>query len=189
MLMSTRPDPTVFATAVPKVNAATKLKNDAQMTALPGLSTRVETTVAIELAASWNPLMKSKASATPISAMTARRFVSIRSGVLDHDAFEDVGDVLAAIGGLLEKVQDLLPLHDDDRVLLLVEQRLHGRLMRAIRLVLEAVDLDGAFGDPVPLLERLDRADHLVGRVEDQARQLPCAGANAFDVVKPDDRG
>ena len=54
---STRPEPTVFATAVPKVNAATKLKNAAQMTALPGLSTRVETTVAIELAASWNPLM------------------------------------------------------------------------------------------------------------------------------------
>jgi hypothetical protein len=27
----------------------------------------------------------------------ARRFVSIRSGVLHDDAFEDVGDVLAAI--------------------------------------------------------------------------------------------
>ncbi len=54
---STIPDPTVLATAVPKVNAATKLKNAAQTTAWPGDSTRVETTVAIEFAASWNPLM------------------------------------------------------------------------------------------------------------------------------------
>ena len=30
------PEPTVFATAVPNANAATKLKNAAQMTALPG---------------------------------------------------------------------------------------------------------------------------------------------------------
>ncbi len=44
--------PTVLATAVPKKNAATKLKNAAQSTACPGESTRVETTVAIELAAS-----------------------------------------------------------------------------------------------------------------------------------------
>ncbi len=54
---STRPEPTVFATAVPKVNAATKLKTAAQMTAFPGLSTRVDTTVAMEFAASWKPLM------------------------------------------------------------------------------------------------------------------------------------
>jgi hypothetical protein len=52
ILMSTMPRPTVLATAVPKVKAATKLKNAAQITALPGDSTRVETTVAIEFAAS-----------------------------------------------------------------------------------------------------------------------------------------
>src|SRR3954470_15895015 len=54
---SIMPEPTVLATAVPKTNAATKLKNAAQITALPGESTRVDTTVAIELAASWKPLM------------------------------------------------------------------------------------------------------------------------------------
>ncbi|MND00837.1 hypothetical protein D3C83_195840 [compost metagenome] len=54
---STIPAPTVFATAVPARNAAAKLKNAAQMTALPGVSTRVDTTVAIEFAASWKPLM------------------------------------------------------------------------------------------------------------------------------------
>ena len=51
------PEPTVLATPVPKKNAATKLKNAAHATACSGDSTRVETTVAMELAASWNPLM------------------------------------------------------------------------------------------------------------------------------------
>ncbi len=46
------PAPTVWATAVPKPNAATKLKNAAQITAFPGESTRVDTTVAMEFAAS-----------------------------------------------------------------------------------------------------------------------------------------
>src|SRR5881397_2337593 len=51
-LMSIIPEPTVLATPTPNPNAATKLKNAAQTTAWPGESTRVETTVAIELAAS-----------------------------------------------------------------------------------------------------------------------------------------
>jgi hypothetical protein len=49
---SIMPAPTVLATAVPNPKAAAKLKKAAHTTALPGESTRVETTVAIELAAS-----------------------------------------------------------------------------------------------------------------------------------------
>ncbi|HSG39827.1 MAG TPA: hypothetical protein VLE27_09340 [Thermoanaerobaculia bacterium] len=41
-----------------------KLKNAAQATAFWGESTRVETTVAMELAASWKPFRKSNVSAT-----------------------------------------------------------------------------------------------------------------------------
>ena len=52
IVMSIMPEPTVLATAVPNPNAAAKLKNAAHMTALPGVRTRVDTTVAIELAAS-----------------------------------------------------------------------------------------------------------------------------------------
>ena len=51
-LTSTRPPPTVRATAVPNVKAATKLKNAAHMTPCSGVRTRVDTTVAMELAAS-----------------------------------------------------------------------------------------------------------------------------------------
>jgi hypothetical protein len=50
--------------------AEMKLKKAAQATAFMGVSTRVETTVAIELAASWKPLMKSKPRATRTSPMT-----------------------------------------------------------------------------------------------------------------------
>ncbi len=69
--VSTTPLPTVRATLTPKPNAATKLKNAAQTTACSGESTRVDTTVAIELAASWKPLMKSKTSATKMMPTTS----------------------------------------------------------------------------------------------------------------------
>ncbi|PYO89592.1 MAG: hypothetical protein DMD58_09005 [Gemmatimonadetes bacterium] len=51
-LRSMRPLPTVFAIAVPNTNAATKFQNAAQTTAALGDSTRVDTTVAMEFAAS-----------------------------------------------------------------------------------------------------------------------------------------
>ena len=61
---STTPLPIVFATWTPNTRKAAKLKNAAHATAARGESTRVLTMVAIELAASWKPLMKSKTSAT-----------------------------------------------------------------------------------------------------------------------------
>jgi hypothetical protein len=49
-----------------------KLKNAAQKTAVPGVSTRVDTTVAIEFAASCRPFMKSNSSAMATSPNTAK---------------------------------------------------------------------------------------------------------------------
>ncbi len=66
-LGSTIPVPMVCATFSPNTRKATKLKNAAQNTAYCGRSTRVETIVAIELAASCNPLRKSNSSATAIN--------------------------------------------------------------------------------------------------------------------------
>lgn len=51
-LRSISPFPIVLAMAVPKTKAATKFQNAAHATAALGERTRVETTVAIELAAS-----------------------------------------------------------------------------------------------------------------------------------------
>ena len=110
------PWPSVFATCVPRTKAATKLKNAAQTTAFCGESTRVETTVAIEFAASWKPFRKSNASAirtirTRIQSRSAWRC----SGDLDQHVADDVREVLAAVAGLLESLVDLLPLQDLDR--------------------------------------------------------------------------
>src|SRR3954451_11469874 len=125
--------------------------------------------------------MKSNSSATPMRATTAIRLVSIRSGVLHDDAFEDVGDVLAAVRGLLEKIQDLLPLDDRDGVLLVLEERLHGGLVGTVGFVLEAIDFDRALGDALALFERLQRADDLLDRIAHQLGQLAGAGADVLD--------
>ena len=66
----------VAATAVPKIRKAAKLKNAAHATAWRGERTRVDTTVAIEFAASWKPLKKSKASATAMMRTTVRVIAS-----------------------------------------------------------------------------------------------------------------
>jgi len=70
---SMMPWPTVVATFRWNTNSAAKLKKAAHMTAWYGFSTRVDTTVAIEFAASWKPFMKSNISATVTSStMTPR---------------------------------------------------------------------------------------------------------------------
>ena len=75
----------VAATTVPNTRKATKLKNAAQITASRGDSTRVDTTVAIELAASWKPLTKSNARAmamtmtTPTSSIDRWRQACLRT--------------------------------------------------------------------------------------------------------------
>ena len=62
--------------------------------------------------------------------------------VLDDDAFEHVGAVLATVGGLFEQVEDLLPLDDGDGVLLFFEQSAQRFIVHVVGGVLEAVDLD-----------------------------------------------
>ena len=68
---STTPVAMVAATTVPNTRNATKLKKAAHITARRGVSTRVDTTVAIELAASWKPLTKSNARAMAMTMTTA----------------------------------------------------------------------------------------------------------------------
>src|SRR4051812_777302 len=97
----------VFATWVPITNAATKLKKAAHSTAFCGDSTRVETTVAMELAASWNPFRKSNTSATAMMKRRTANSLFKASGVLDDDVPDGVGVVAALVTGILEAVVDL----------------------------------------------------------------------------------
>src|SRR6266571_2578735 len=142
-LVSTTPLPTVRATPTPKPKAATKLKNAAHTTAWSGVSTRVETTVAIELAASWKPLMKSKTSATKMMKTTAvsTEGRAIGSRHLEDDPLDDVRHVLAAVGDGLHRLVDLLPLDHLDGVALLLEHRGEGLAQQGVGAVLQAVHL------------------------------------------------
>src|SRR5207302_8777419 len=88
------PLPTVVATAVPD-SAPTKFSTPAISTARPGESTRVATTVAIALAVSWKPLMKS--NVRPSARMrrrTNRSRLGVSSGILERDIAQDGSDGL-----------------------------------------------------------------------------------------------
>ena len=112
----TMPVPMVCATCEPNTRKAMKLKNAAQATAVCGRSTRVDTMVAIELAASCSPLRKSNASAISDQRDQQRKRERDRSmspdpahssHVLEHDAVHLVADVVEAVDHLLEMVVDL----------------------------------------------------------------------------------
>src|SRR5262245_36611878 len=148
------PRPTVSATCRPKNRKAMKLKNAAQPTANCGRSTRVETMVAIEFAASCRPFRKSKASATTIRptrtgrlSATASIFRPPRgSNVLDHDALDLVRHVVEAVDHLLEMIVDLVADEEGDRVgsrVLLIEPLQPG----VVHLVGAALDLGDFLGN------------------------------------------
>src|SRR3979411_3153661 len=95
----TIPLPMVLATAVPKTKAAIKFQKAAQTTARNGVRTRVETTVAMELAASCQPLENSKASVRTMTVIRSEKLVIGKSSALNDDAFDDVGDIFAFVHG------------------------------------------------------------------------------------------
>src|SRR5438094_520622 len=88
--------------------APRRLKTAASPTATCGDRARVEIDVAMALAASWKPLVKSKATATAI--VTQRRIAV--SGILDRDRLHHVRGVLAGVHGRFEQVVDVFPLHE-----------------------------------------------------------------------------
>src|SRR5919198_1458165 len=158
MAGSTTPLPTVLATSTPKPKAATKLKNAAHTTACSGVSTRVETTVAMELAASWKPLMKSKRRATMTMKTTRVSIARTGSGHLEDDPFGDD----------LHRLVDLLPLDDLDGIAGLVEERRQAVAQQVVGSVLESIDLDRMLVEPrVHVAQAPDRAVHRLRRLHD----------------------
>src|SRR5258708_15268342 len=107
MAGSTIPFPTVAATCRWKTKIGMKLKNAAISTAWWGFSTPVETTVAMELAASCRPFRKSKASARATRNTSVPRAklspvieqsLAGGSGVFQGNALGEVRHVQAAVG-------------------------------------------------------------------------------------------
>src|SRR5579863_5296074 len=73
------PLPMVLATAVPNTKAAMKFQKAAHATARNGVKTRVDTTVAIELAASCQPFENSNASVRKITASSSENPLTART--------------------------------------------------------------------------------------------------------------
>src|SRR5690606_32995019 len=75
------------------------------------------------------------------SNRTRKALSIVASEVAHHDALEDVGNVLAAIGCLFKEIVNCLPPEELEQIVLL-EQSCHARSKHAISIVLESVDLD-----------------------------------------------
>src|SRR3954466_16014591 len=143
----TMPLATVAAPAS-EMNAPAKFSSEAMPTARRGDSARVEMLVATAFAVSWKPLVKSNASAVT-TTMTRTTSLSTSSPlrVLDDDALEQVGHVLAGVDRVLEAVEDVLPADDHHRVDPPFEQRGDGLAAHPVAVVLEPVDLDRVVRD------------------------------------------
>src|SRR5690606_25180981 len=93
--VSTSPEEMVLATAVP-MNAPIRFMVAARITAWPGDSTLVATTVAMELAVSWKPLMNSNTSAASTTTST-RVSIGPASAVLQRDFVGNHAGLAAAV--------------------------------------------------------------------------------------------
>src|SRR2546430_12393832 len=112
------------------------------MSATRGVSARVDTEVAIALAASWNPFVKSNAIAAMTTARTAISAPLTRSRFLDGDGLDGVRHVLERVAGRLQLVGDLLHLQDRERVVLARAKPHEQHPVRPVALVLQPVALD-----------------------------------------------
>src|SRR5258705_1785941 len=167
---STVPLPIVFATCNPKKRKAMKLKNAAQTTAARGDSTRVETTVAIEFAASWKPLMKSNERASAMIDHTTQG-----SDILQNDPFDDVGHVLAAVRRGLEHLDDVHPLDDVLRVFAVLEEARERDLLDPVCFVLQPVDFARPLAHDVDAFHVPQHRHHVAdqcGRPDEALRQV-----------------
>src|SRR5579884_3661564 len=144
------PLPMVVATAVP-VKAPTMLSTPAIRTAVLGFNTLVATEVAMAFAVSWKPLMKSKARPMTTIRMSMR---SAGLGILHHDPFQGVGNILGAVGSILEVLVDLSPTDALDQAanIIHVVKLAHERLVEhVVGLVLKPLNVDCAVQHMVPL--------------------------------------
>src|SRR5829696_7111894 len=166
---STMPFAIVAATSS-EMNAPTKLRTAAMPTASRGDSARVEIDVATALAVSWNPFVKSNASAVPTTIQRTKSWSTL--GVLDRDALEDVRDALRRVDGVLEPLEDVLPADHEHRVDPRLEQRRERLAHDPVALVLVAVYLDREVADVLEPAQPLDRLRDLLARLVQDPRLL-----------------
>src|SRR5688500_17492779 len=89
------------------------------------------------------------------------------SSMLDDDALDHVGGILAGVDGVLEERVDVLPLDDVDRIVAVREEIGDRPATDAVALVLETVDLDPMRRYVLEALELLERAHQLLALLDD----------------------
>src|SRR5436190_9143017 len=185
---------TVAATAS-EITAPTKLSTAAKPTASRGDIARVEIAVATTFAVSWNPFVKSNASAVP-TTMTRTTSLCIptlpeaaASRVLDDDALEDVRGGLGRVDRPLEHRKEVLPADDDHRIDPVCEQRRDGVAVEPVAVVLEAVDLDPVLLEVLESPEVRERGGKLLARRHQDRRHLDRLLHRGLDLVEPEEVG
>src|ERR1700722_11433717 len=179
------PLPIVPATAVPNTNAAMKFQNAAHATARNGVSTRVDTTVAIEFAASCQPLENSNASVRKTTTIRSEKLdMGRRSGGLQDDAFDDVGDVFTFIDSSFDDFKNFLPLDDLHRIFLFIKKLRDQRAAQPIAFVFAAIDLDGVFQRSFRRAERVYARRNLFGGAHEYSHQVDRAFADRADAIQ-----
>src|SRR5512146_2060050 len=187
---SMMPFPTVFATAV-VTKAPARFATAAIRTASRGDSARVETDVATAFAVSWNPFVKSNASATTMT--TTRRIIRDlrgdtrrRSPVLDEDRLEDVGGGLAGVDRLLELFVDVLPADDRQRVGARPEELGDRLAVQPVALVLQLTNRDELLLRVPEAFEETDRFVQARGRTVDHLGLFLRSAGNLAHLVGVD---
>src|SRR3954452_5885216 len=178
---STMP-PAIVAATWSERNAPTKFRIAAPPTATFGGSARVEIEVATTLAVSWNPFVKSKASAVA-TTRTKRRSEST-SGVLEHDPLDHVRALLARVDAALEALVDVLPADHGHRVDAVIEQRRHRLAGDAVAVFLEPVDLDGEVREVAEVAQPRHRLLDLARGVVEDGRQALGLLHRGLDLVE-----
>ena len=133
----------IVAATLNEMKAPTKLRIAAIATAFRGESARVETLVAIELAVSWKPFVKSKNSATTTTATRVTVIAMPAYAFLTRMFAITLAAVSQASSAALERLVDVLPADHDQRVdAVVAEQRRERVAEDAVALVLERLQLD-----------------------------------------------
>ena len=182
-LASTMPVAMVAATCSER-KAPTKFSADASPTASFGGIARVEIEVATALAVSWNPFVKSKASAVPTTIQRTTSSIAYRFLIITPSRMLAARSVESMASSRRSKMSfQRMTIIGSIPVL---EQRRERLADLAVAVVLEPVDLDREVADVAERAQAGDRVVHLAAGLVEDARELLRLLHRRLDPVQPE---
>src|SRR2546421_2497477 len=112
-----------------------------------------------------------------------------RSGALEDDAFDDVGDVFALVDGGFDDFEDFFPLNDLDGIFLFVEELGDKRAAKAVAFVFVAIDLDAVLEGFLRGFECADGSLYLGRGRDENLDEVNGAGPNSVHAVEHETAG